>query len=155
LKLYFDENFGKGVPTALRLVCTTPQTDIHVEYAGRTKKAKKKALQLGAPDPDWITYVGKSNSIGLSFNVKILENPLEREVILKQKAGIIFFAFGNETGLKTLRFLLNRLDWLFEVDKVPRPFAYRLSLSGHKKQVLGQVDYAQWLNQQQTSTTES
>ena len=134
MKLYFDENCGKGVPEALRLVCRS--RGISVGYVGRTKSGRK-AERLGANDEEWITYVGRSGSLGISCDKKMLENPVERSVIHKEGAGIVYITTGNEDSVKLLLLLLKELEWLQKVDEeVKRPFAFTLNYSRRKKQVL-------------------
>ena len=137
MKLFFDENCGKGVPEAMRQVC--PSRRISIDYVGRTNKAKKRAQRLGANDEQWITHVGRSGALGISCDKKMLENAEEESVILKEKAGIVFITTGSEDSVKLLLLLLKELDWLRIIhEEVPRPFAFTLNLSRRKKQVLAQ-----------------
>ena len=136
MKLFFDENCGKSFPEAMRQVC--PSRGISVDYVGRTQKARKRAQRLGATDEEWITHVGRSGSLGISCDKKMLENAEERAVILKEKVGIVIITTGSEDAVKLLLLLLKELDWLQKINKeVTRPFAFTLNLSRRKKQVLG------------------
>ena len=152
MKLFCDEDFGKGVPEALRQVSRS--RGIYVDYTGRTHSARRRAQRLGATDQQWITHVGRGEFLGLSCNTKILENPEEIDTIFREKAGIVFITTGQEDAVDLLLLLLKELDWLLEIhENTPRPFAYTINMSRRKKQVIGEVDFAEWKQKEQKETS--
>ena len=116
--LFCDEDVGTGIPKALNLVgCETQY--IH-------------NLRLdGKPDVEWLTLAGQNEWLAFSYNKKILKVPIERDTVIREKVGIVFFTNGTEYNRNVLKVLLSKWDtlellWL----TVERPFARFLSPNG-------------------------
>lgn len=141
MKLFFDENIGGSVPKALFAVGRS--RGVRVDYPGRTR-SRTWGRRIGSTDEQWITHIGKSGFLGISCNTKILANDEEREVILRESAGIVFLNdSAQEDSITTLQLILGQLDWLLWIHKeMPRPFAINLGKSGHKKVVIGDEEIA-------------
>ena len=133
--LFFDEDCGRAVPEALARV------GIRVDYVG--KKSKGKGVRLGAKDPDWIQRAGKLRHLVFSCNQSILSNEAERKLVIDHKVGIVFLSTGQEQKIDFLRLILNNLDWLEWIDEnMPKPFAFRITITGVKTVLLGDEEKA-------------
>ncbi len=123
--LLFDEDLGRRVPEALRLVELAEVLPF------------KMAFPLGAKDPEWLPGAGKQGWLVFSCNKQILKTAKEREIIIKERVGIVLKTSGHEKRAYVLRLVLNKWDWLQYIDEhVQRPFAFYLYPSGRTSQVL-------------------
>jgi hypothetical protein len=123
VKLFFDEDVGKGIPEALRLVGIRD-----VEYIGRDPRLGK-----GTSDETWLPFVGQQGHLVFSFNTGILYAEAQRSLLISQRVGAVFLTTGRARSVDVLRLILNEWGWLETIDvSTPRPFAYLLTLSGHK-----------------------
>ena len=130
MRLFFDEDCGRTVPQALSLV------GISNSYVG--KKSRGKGIRLGAKDPEWIRRAGKLKQLVFSCNQSILSNEAERKLIIDHKVGIVFLSTGQERKIDFLRLILNNLNWLEWIDEnMPRPFAFRITITGVKTFLIG------------------
>lgn len=120
MKLFFDEDTGGGVPRALRAI------GIDTESARSDGPIKK-----GTRDEDWIPFVAARGYLVFSCNTAILAAEAQRALLIEHRVGAVFLASGQERKLAVLRLILNRWDWLEQIDAhEERPFAYMLSISG-------------------------
>lgn len=125
MRLFFDEDTGRGVPEALHAV------GIACEYV-----SKRFAVGKGTPDELWIPYAGKKGLLVFSCNKEILEAEAQRELWINSDVGGVFLTSGQEKKVDVLLLILRRLAWLREIDeKTPRPFAYVMTIHGRWKPV--------------------
>ena len=123
MRLFFDEDTGRGVPDALRAV------DIACEYVSSAFK-----IALGTPDEIWIPYAGKKGLLVFSCNKGILEAEAQRELWIHHEVGGVFLTSGQEKKADVLLLILRRLEWLRDIDEqTPRPFAYTTTIHGRWK----------------------
>jgi hypothetical protein len=123
--LLCDEDVGTRVPRALKLVGL------------KVIPMDKCRFGLGADDVQWLTGVGESGWLAFSCNKKMLDIPVERDAIIRERVGIVFLTSGQEYLPQVLRLLLNKWEWLEHIDQTtPRPFAYYLYPYGRVKKVL-------------------
>ena len=62
--------------------------------------------------------------------------PHERAALVTAGAGVVFTTTGDRPAYDTLKLLLNRWDWLREIDRhEARPFAFVLPFAGPPKKV--------------------
>ena len=123
MKPFFDEDIGKGIPQALRLVGIRD-----VEYIGRDPRLGK-----GTPDEVWLPFVGRHGYLAFSFNTGILYAEAQRSLLISERVGAVFLTMGRARSVDVLRLILNEWDWLETIDvSTPRPFAYLLTLNGRK-----------------------
>ena len=121
---YTDENVGIKVPKALKLVGL------------RTIPAISKG-GVGEPDIQWLERVGKKGWLGVSCNKNMLNVPEERDAIINNNVGIVFFNSGNLHPRELLYLILRKLAWMEGIDaNVVRPFAFLLYNNGLVKKVL-------------------
>lgn len=126
MKLFFDEDVGKGIPQALRAVGVRD-----VEYIGRDARLPKGTL-----DESWLPFVGRQGYLVFSFNTGILYAEGQRQLLVDERVGAVFLTAGRARAVDVLRLILNEWDWLETVDvSTPRPFAYLLTLTGRKTPV--------------------
>jgi hypothetical protein len=118
VRLFFDEDTGRGVPDALLAV------GIQCEYVSN----KKKWIRKGSSDELWIPYAGKRGLLVFSCNKAILEAEGQRALWIDNKVGGVFLTSGQERKVEVLIFVLRHLEWLGEIDETPRPFAYMVNL---------------------------
>ena len=97
------------------------------------------AVSKGAasePDVQWIARAGKKRWLGLSCNKKIISVPEERDAIINNNAGIVFFVSGDLHPKDKLLLVLRKWEWMDDVDRTEkRPFAFHLYNSGATKKV--------------------
>lgn len=123
MKLFFDEDVGKGIPVALRSVGIRD-----VEFIGRDPRLGK-----GIPDEIWLPFAGQHGYLAFSFNTGILYDEAQRNLLISERVGAVFLTTGRARSIDVLRLILNEWDWLETIDvNTPRPFAYLLTLSGTK-----------------------
>jgi hypothetical protein len=123
VKLFFDEDVGKGIPEALRAVGIRD-----VEYIGRDPRLGK-----GTPDETWLPFAGQGGYLVFSFNTGILYAEGQRRLLVAERVGAVFLTTGRARSVDVLRLILNEWDWLETIDvSIPRPFACLLTLAGHK-----------------------
>ena len=124
MRLFFDEDTGRGVPDALRAV------NIGCEYV-----SKKFPITKGTPDELWIPYAGRKGLLVFSCNKDILRAEAQRHLWIENKVGGVFLTSGQERKVDVLLLVLKRLMWLQEIDeRTPRPFAYMMTISGRWRQ---------------------
>ena len=124
--LYFDEDIGKGVPSAL----------FGVNLKTVLWKAKRYGSATRTPDTRWLTDVGRKNWLAFSCNTEILNVETERELIEQGNVGIVFLTSGQENGADVLRLVLNKWKWLESIDtQVDRPFVFTIRIDGHPRRV--------------------
>ena len=119
MRLFFDEDTGRGVPDALHSV------GIPCEYV-----SKKFDIAKGTPDELWIPYAGKKGLLVFSCNKGILEAEAQRQLWIENNVGGVFLTSGQERKADVLLLILRRMDWLREIDGSPRPFAYTVTIHG-------------------------
>ena len=125
MKLFVDEDLGKGIPEALRT--------IEVGEVSYVRRAFRKRIRRGENirDEDWIPHAGRGGWLVLSCDTGILEADAQRELWIKENVGGVFLTTGQENKLKVLQLLLRKWDWLETIDEhETRPFAYLMPISG-------------------------
>jgi hypothetical protein len=123
VKLFFDEDVGKGIPEALRAVGIRD-----VEYIGRDPRLPK-----GTPDESWLPFVGRQGHLVFSFNMGILYAEAQRRLLIDERVGVVFLTTGRSRAVDVFRLILNEWGWPETIDvSTPRPFAYLLTLTGRK-----------------------
>ncbi len=118
MRLLCDEDTGTGVPRALRHVGYDAISQYDMTWGGHK-------------DKDWLPRAGELGLLVFSSNKKMLAVPLERQLIIDHKVGIVFLTTGIEHTPAVLRLLLakwEKLELLHATE--PRPFARFLSPSG-------------------------
>ena len=116
---------GTTVPKALNLVRLGPVRAVRAHYH-----------QQSVTDVTWLTDVGRQGWLAFSCNKRILTVQEERETIIREQVGIVFLTSGQEYAASVLRLVLNRWQWLEDIDQhVPRPFVFYLYPNGRRKQI--------------------
>lgn len=124
MRVFFDEDLGTGVPRAL-IAVRAPAEEI--QYPAVSHARVKK----GTPDSQWIPWAGANGWLVVSQDLRMLATPVEFELLRDHRVGIVIITSGNLPAHTVLRLLLNRWDWLNQVDShVQRPFAFLLSPAG-------------------------
>lgn len=122
--LFCDEDIGSRVPKALQLVGLNVIPSVQQGW-------------LGKKDRVWLPEVGRNGWLAFSCNKRMLRVPEERDIIIREKVGIVFLTSGEERLPNTLRLLLNKWSWLEHIDQaVPRPFAFFLYPNGQVRKKL-------------------
>ncbi|MEJ5222030.1 MAG: hypothetical protein WHT63_08500 [Tepidiforma sp.] len=111
MKLFFDENFGSVVPGALD----------HVRAPAESFERPRRGgpVAPGATDVEWLIWVGQNGYIGLTEDLAILRSDIELDIARRAGAGVVFFPTGQAPRWRVLRMLLQRWEWLEEVDTTP------------------------------------
>lgn len=118
MNLHCDENIGSGVPKALALVGYDVSYHVGLGWAGKK-------------DEEWLPWVGQNQWLLFSCNKKMLLVPSERNLIIKNRVGVVFLTNGEEYTARVLRLLLTKWDTLELIwDTLERPFARFLSPNG-------------------------
>ncbi len=124
MRLFFDEDTGRGVPEALRAV------GIACEYVSK-KFLTKGGIAKGTPDELWIPYAGRKGLLVFSCNKNILKAEAQRQLWIDNKVGGVFLTSGQEKKADMLLLILKRMLWLKEIDEgTARPFAYTTTIHG-------------------------
>ena len=119
-----DEDIGTRVPSALNLV-------------GLEALSFRDTGLLGVPDIQWLTEAGDKQWLVFSCNKAMLDVPIERDTIVREKVGIVFLTSGQERLANTLRLILSKWEWLEYVDtSITRPFAYLLYPGGRTRRII-------------------
>ena len=127
MRLFFDEDTGRGVPDALRAI------GVECEYVSK-KFFYKGGIAKQTPDELWIPYAGRKEMLVFSCNKEILRAEAQRKLWIAENVGGVFLTSGQENNIGVLMLVLRRLEWLKEVDrKTRRPFAYMMGISGKWK----------------------
>ena len=120
MKLFFDEDTGKGVPTALRAV------GIRADYVGNRRR-----FRLGTADEIWLPVAGREQWLVVSCNKAILNAEAQREIFIREKVGAVFLTSGQERKIELLKLILRKLEWLERIDEEEtRPFAFEMTIGG-------------------------
>jgi hypothetical protein len=123
--LVCDEDVGTRVPNALKLVGLN------------VLSFRETGLPLSTPDVQWLTEAGRRGWLVFSCNKRMLDVPVERDTIIRERVGIVFLTSGQERLPNTLRLILAKWEWLELIDQtVPRPFAHYLYPNGRTTRVL-------------------
>lgn len=113
--LLCDEDVGTGVPTALTAVGLDARSIVGMGWGG-------------SPDQFWLERAGRNDWLVLSCNKRMLHVPAERNVILRERVGIVFLTSGEERPREVLLRLLKKWEDLELLwNTTPRPFARFLS----------------------------
>jgi hypothetical protein len=121
VKLFIDEDTGARLGRALEAV------GADAWYVG---PAKRNRIKTGTWDEDWIPIVSSNGRLILSRNTQMLDSPLERQLLIDNRAAIVFLP-AHLTALALLQLVMKKWAWLESVfDNEPRPFAYRLTATG-------------------------
>ena len=130
MKLFFDEDMGRSVPEALKLVAS----DFRVDYV--SNKFKRR-IKKGTPDEVWIPYCGNGGHLVISCNKAILEAEAQRNLFEESRVGAVFLTTGQGQKLDVLLLLLKKLDWLRTIDStIDRPFGYTMTIGGRTRKIL-------------------
>ncbi len=128
MKLFVDENLGKGIPEALRAI--EIGTVEYVRHAFR-KRLQRGEFPDGIKDEDWIPFAGRGGWLVFSCNTAILRAEAQRDLWIRARVGGVFLTSGQEKKREILQLILKKWDWLETIDlHEPRPFAYLMPLSG-------------------------
>ena len=119
MRLFFDEDQGKGVAIALHAV------GIVSDYVGPSRTIKKQT-----PDEDWIPIIGKRGNLVISSNKAILTTESQHQLWIAHKVGGVFFTTNHINAINRLKLLLRKQAWLERIDADQRPFAWYLTPSG-------------------------
>jgi hypothetical protein len=120
VKLFFDEDSGKGVAVALRAV------GLPADYVGNRRR-----FRTGTEDEIWLPVAGREGWLVFSCNKAIITSDAQRAIFMRAKVGAIFLSTGHEKKLEILKFILRKWDWLERIDRdEPRPFAIEMPISG-------------------------
>lgn len=133
MKLFLDENLGRGIPEALRAL-ELPGTS--VEYVRRVfkKGILRGDYPRGVKDEDWIPFAGRGGWLVISCNKAILHAEAQRELWIGENVGGVFLTSGQEKKREVVLWILKKWDWLETIDRRDlRPFAYLASLTGKPK----------------------
>lgn len=137
MKLFFDEDLGKGLPEALRGTGALQRTGSS-EPITYVRRAFHYVFERGGTVPDemWIPWAGERGYLVVSCNRAILESDAQRALLQEHNVGAIFFTTGRAPSFNLLRLILRKWEWLQQIDRtVPRPFAYLMPPSGRKPQL--------------------
>ncbi len=129
MRLFVDEDFGRGIPEALRAL----QMGEGVQYVRRAfrRGIKHGKFPDGVKDEHWIPFAGRGGWLVLSSDTGILDADTQRELWISENVGVVFLTTGQENRVKVMQLLLRKWDWFETVDKKQRrPFAYLMPISG-------------------------
>jgi hypothetical protein len=121
VRLFFDEDRGKGVAIALHAV------GIPTYYVA----PRRMPVQKGEPDEVWIPKAGRNGWLVISANRAILQAETQRQLWIENEVGGVFLTTNQIRSIDELKLLLRKLPWLEHIDReVTRPFAFLLTPRG-------------------------
>jgi hypothetical protein len=124
VRLFFDEDRGKGVAAALSAV------GVSTYWVGPPPMPVAK----GTPDEVWIPRAGQNGWLVITANRAILTTPGQRDLWLRHKVGGVFLSSNRLRSIDELRLLLRKLSWLERIDRdEERPFAYIMTMDGRTR----------------------
>lgn len=123
MRLFFDEDRGKGVATALRAV------GLQTYHVGSTS-GRDSPVAKGTLDEIWIPRAGAANWLVVTANKAILTTEHERELWIRHRVGGVFLTTNRLRSVDELALILRKLRWLEAIDLEDRPFAFMLSPNG-------------------------
>lgn len=124
MRLFFDEDRGKGVAIALNAV------GVQTYYVGPTA-GQSTPVAKGTFDDVWIPRAGRAGWLVITANKSILTTEHERELWIAHRVGGVFLTTNRLRSVDELALMLRKLKWLESIDLGERPFAYMLSPNGH------------------------
>ena len=124
MRIFFDENTGRGVPEALRLVGFE---DInYVTNMFRNEFANGQ----GVADEEWIPRIGDQWLV-ISEDQGLLRKPGQLQLLAAHRVGLICITAPRAQSRDLLAFMLRRMKQLEAIDATtPRPFAFKVALRG-------------------------
>ena len=129
MRLFFDENIGRGVPEALRLVGIADIDYVTHMFRGELENAQ------GVTDEEWIPRIA-DHWLVISKDQGLLRKPAQARLLAAHRVGLICITAPRVKSVDLLAFMLRRMAQLEEIDEtVARPFAFRVSMRGPFRQV--------------------
>ena len=126
MRIFFDEDQGKGVAIALS------EVGISTDHVG-----SKRRIRKGTRDEEWIPIAGERGWLVISGNKEILTTETQRRLWIAHAVGGVFFTTNQIKAVDKLRLLLRKLAWLEAIDKdEARPFAFSMTPRGYTRRVL-------------------
>ncbi len=125
MRLFFDEDMGRGIPEALRSVGLGEPPD-SITYVKKVWGARSVVA-----DEQWIPWAAENGYVAFSCNRAIIDTEAQRELVRSSGLGIIFLTSGQERSVAVLRRILSRWAWLETIERSEqRPFAYLFPMAG-------------------------
>ena len=126
MRLFFDEDQGKGVAIALS------EVGVPTDHVG-----SKRRIRKGTRDEEWIPIAGEQGWLVISGNKEILTTETQRRLWISHGVGGIFFTTNQIKAIDKLRLLLRKHQWLEDIDRdVARPFAFTVTPRGYTRRML-------------------
>lgn len=129
MRWFFDENIGRGVPEALRLVGIADIDYVTHMFRGEFENGQ------GVTDEEWIPRIA-DHWLVISKDQGLLRKPAQARLLAAHRVGLICITAPRVKSVDLLAFMLRRMAQLEEIDAtVARPFAFRVSMRGPFRQV--------------------
>ena len=126
LTLYFDRNFGKRFPQALR------KLGLPVQF----QHDKPPQFPQNTPDDTWLAAVGKKGWIVCSHDRKFHLLPAELAALQQHGVGCFYLWGANASPWEKARSFARAYDRILEaVANTPRPFVFQVSAMGTLRKV--------------------
>lgn len=115
LTFYFDRNFGRRLPEALR------KLELIVEF----QHYKKSRFRPTMPDDEWLAEVGKGKRVVFSHDRKFHLLPAELSAIKQHEVGCFYLWGANDTTLGKAHLFAKACDRIVQAAATEsRPFIY-------------------------------
>lgn len=129
MTFYFDRNFGKRLPEAIRAARPKSFT---VEYHHDPKN--KFRFKQDTPDDVWLSAVAKEGWIVLSHDRKFHTLLPEKSAVKQYKAGCFYLPGANHETWEKLRHFVRAYDGMTERVRITaKPFIFEFSSAGRFK----------------------
>jgi PIN like domain len=130
LTFYFDRNFGKRFPEAIR----TARPPFTVEYHHDPKN--KFRFKQDVPDDEWLSKVGVEGWIVFSHDRKFHTLQAEQSAIKQYKAGCFYLPGANDVTWDKTRYFMRWVDGIVKRALTePKPFIFDLTTTGRFTQI--------------------
>jgi hypothetical protein len=125
LTYFFDRNFGRNLPSALRLLGLDVR--FHAEEFGERTETS---------DDYWLEYCGTKFWTVLAHDKRFSHNRAELEAIMMHRVGCFILSEASGTRWAKVRLLARVWDKLITYEaNEPRPFIFRIHRTGEFRQV--------------------
>ena len=120
MKFFFDNNLSINLTQGMK---SFGEDVVHL----------KEIFPEETDDTEWLKYIGEKKLILITRDLRVRQNPVERNALLKYKVGAFFLGGKNLDRCKIIRQVVQNWPRIKEyASKTKPPFAFRIPPKGTK-----------------------